>query len=159
MFSGNTDYGKGFNFEIGTSASFDAATKFFLCVVSLSWAGIFCFKYLVNGWYWSTARPNLTLSTLKPVKIVWKTVFLAWRQSHTYHFKKHTCHSQFLQIFFGFGFFFTKHQFIIKMRALGGLGGLAHLGEMIFIPRPYGIFYLSSIKRFVMSLEKDCLIK
>ena len=37
--------------------------------------------------------------------------------------------------------------------------GLAHLGEMIFIPRPYGIFYLSSIKQFVMSLEKDCLIK
>ena len=38
------------------------------------------------------------------------------------------------------------------------LGGLAHLGEMIFIPRSYGNFYLSSIKKF-MSLEKDYLIK
>ena len=36
---------------------------------------------------------------------------------------------------------------------LARLGGLAHLGEMIFIPRSYGIFYLSSIKKFVMSLE------
>ena len=35
------------------------------------------------------------------------------------------------------------------------LGGLARVGEMIFIPRSYGIFYLSSIKKFVMSLEKD----
>ena len=42
---------------------------------------------------------------------------------------------------------------------LARLGGLAHLGEMIFIPRLYGIFYLSSIKKFVMSLEKDYLIK
>ena len=41
---------------------------------------------------------------------------------------------------------------------LARLGGLAHLGEMIFIPRSYGIFYLSSIKKF-MSLEKDYLIK
>ena len=32
---------------------------------------------------------------------------------------------------------------------LARLGGLAHLGEMIFIPRSYGIFYLSSIKKFV----------
>ena len=29
------------------------------------------------------------------------------------------------------------------------LGGLARVGEMIFIPRSYGIFYLSSIKKFV----------
>ena len=36
-------------------------------------------------------------------------------------------------------------------------GGLARLDEMIFIPRSYGMFYLSSIKKFVMSLEKDCL--
>ena len=42
---------------------------------------------------------------------------------------------------------------------LARLGVLAHLGEMIFIPRPYGIFYISSIKKFAMSLEKDCLIK
>ena len=42
---------------------------------------------------------------------------------------------------------------------LARLGGLAHLGEMIFISRSYGIFYLSSIKKFVMLLEKDYLIK
>ena len=42
---------------------------------------------------------------------------------------------------------------------LARLSGLARLGEMIFIPRSYGIFYLSSIKKFVMSLEKDYLIK
>ena len=42
---------------------------------------------------------------------------------------------------------------------LARLRGLARLGEMIFIPRSHGIFYLSSIKKFVMSLEKDCLIK
>ena len=38
------------------------------------------------------------------------------------------------------------------------LGGLAHLGEMIFIPRSYGIFYLTSIKKFLLSLEKIVLI-
>ena len=42
---------------------------------------------------------------------------------------------------------------------LARLGGLDRLGEMIFIPRSDGIFYLSSIKKLVMSLEKDCLIK
>ena len=42
---------------------------------------------------------------------------------------------------------------------LARLGGLARLGEMIVIPRSYGIFYLGSVKKFVMSLEKDCLIK
>ena len=36
------------------------------------------------------------------------------------------------------------------------LGGLALLGEMIFISRSYGIFCLTLIKNFVMSLEKDC---
>ena len=41
---------------------------------------------------------------------------------------------------------------------LARLSGLARLGEMIFIPCSHGIFYLSSIKKF-MSLEKDCLIK
>ena len=49
--------------------------------------------------------------------------------------------------------------FEIMVGELAGLGGLAGLGEMIFIPRSYGIFYLSSIKKFVMSLEKDCWIK
>ena len=38
------------------------------------------------------------------------------------------------------------------------LGGTAHLGEMIFITRSYGIIYLTSIKKFVMLLEKDCFI-
>ena len=37
---------------------------------------------------------------------------------------------------------------------LAGLGGLARQGEMIFIPRSYGIFYLSSIKKFVQ--KKIC---
>ena len=37
---------------------------------------------------------------------------------------------------------------------LARLGRLACLGEMTFIPRSYGIFYLSSIKKFVMSLKK-----
>ena len=41
---------------------------------------------------------------------------------------------------------------------LARLSGLARLGEMIFIPHSHGIFYLSSIKKF-MSLEKDYLIK
>ena len=39
------------------------------------------------------------------------------------------------------------------------VGGLAHLAEMIFIPLSYVIYYLNLIKKFVMSLEKDCLIK
>ena len=39
---------------------------------------------------------------------------------------------------------------------LARLGGLAHLGEMIFITCLYGIFYLTSIKKFVTLLEKDC---
>ena len=43
--------------------------------------------------------------------------------------------------------------------ALARLGGLAHLGEMIFIPRSYGIYCPSSIKTFVVSLEKGYLIK
>ena len=42
---------------------------------------------------------------------------------------------------------------------LARISGLAGLGEMIFIPRANGIFYFSSIKKFVMSLEKDYLIK
>ena len=39
-------------------------------------------------------------------------------------------------------------------RELARLGDLARLGEMIFVPRSYGIFNLSSIKKFVMSPEK-----
>ena len=39
---------------------------------------------------------------------------------------------------------------------LARLGGLAYLGETSFIPRSYEISYLSSIKKFVMSLEKEC---
>ena len=56
-------------------------------------------------------------------------------------------------------FLFDKKS-IIKFRChsyggeLAWLGGLAHLGEMIFIPRLYGIFYLNSIKKFVILLEK-----
>ena len=42
---------------------------------------------------------------------------------------------------------------------LASLGGTVHLGETISIPRSYEIFYQSSIKKFVMSLEKQCLIK
>ena len=38
------------------------------------------------------------------------------------------------------------------------LDGLAQLDEMIFIPCSYGTFYLTSIKKFVMSLEKDHII-
>ena len=38
---------------------------------------------------------------------------------------------------------------------LARIGGLGHLGEMIFISRSYGIFYLISIKKFVISLKKD----
>ena len=53
---------------------------------------------------------------------------------------------------------FNMLKFFLGVFIWGGLtpqGGLAHLGEMIFIPRSYGIFYLTSIKIFVMSLEKD----
>ena len=42
---------------------------------------------------------------------------------------------------------------------LARLSGLVQLGEMIFIPSCHGIFCLSSAKKFVMSLEKDCLMK
>ena len=40
---------------------------------------------------------------------------------------------------------------------LAQVGGLTHPGEVIFIPRSYGIFYLILMKKFVISLEKDCL--
>ena len=47
-----------------------------------------------------------------------------------------------------------------RNRSYGGeLARLGRLAETIFIPRSYGIFSLSSIKKFVMSMEKDCLIK
>ena len=38
-----------------------------------------------------------------------------------------------------------------------GLGGLARLGEMIFIPSSYEIFYLNSVKKFVMLLKKKII--
>ena len=57
----------------------------------------------------------------------------------------------------------SKRQSIFRGCSYGGdlarLSGLARLGEMIFIPRSSGIFYFSSIKKFIMSLEKDYLIK
>ena len=40
---------------------------------------------------------------------------------------------------------------------LARLGRLAGLGEMIFIPRSYGISYLSSIRKFFMLLEKKLI--
>ena len=42
---------------------------------------------------------------------------------------------------------------------LARLSGLAHLVDMNFIPRCHGIFCLSSVKKLVMSLEKNCLMK
>ena len=57
----------------------------------------------------------------------------------------------------------SKNEEILRGCSYGGelarLGGLAHLGEMIFIPRSYGIFCVSSVKKFVRSLKKECLIK
>lgn len=41
---------------------------------------------------------------------------------------------------------------------LARLDELAHLGEKIFIPRTCKIFYLISMKKFVMSLEKDKVV-
>ena len=42
---------------------------------------------------------------------------------------------------------------------LARLSGLARPGKMVFIPRSHVIVYLSSMKKFAVSLEKDCLIK
>ena len=42
---------------------------------------------------------------------------------------------------------------------LARLDGLAFLAEMTFISRLHGIFYLNSIKKVVISLEKNCLNK
>ena len=44
----------------------------------------------------------------------------------------------------------------LKWGELAWIGGPAHLGEMIFISRSYGIFYFISIKKFVTLLVKDC---
>ena len=50
----------------------------------------------------------------------------------------------------------TKIKGLFIWGELGRLDGLAHLSEMIFITScSYGIFYLISIKMFVMLLEKD----
>ena len=35
-------------------------------------------------------------------------------------------------------------------------GWTGHLDDMMFTPRSYGIFYLTSIKMFVILLEKEC---
>ena len=37
----------------------------------------------------------------------------------------------------------------------GQLAGLSHFGQMIFISHSYEILYLTLIKNFVVSLEKD----
>ena len=44
----------------------------------------------------------------------------------------------------------------VHMRQVARLDGLAHVSEMIFIPHSYGIFYLTLMKKFDMSMEKDC---
>ena len=44
------------------------------------------------------------------------------------------------------------------MRLAGLSGWLAQLGETIFILHSYAIVYLTSIKMFVVTLEKDCLV-
>ena len=41
-------------------------------------------------------------------------------------------------------------------KELARLGWLAHLDELIFISRSYGVFYLTSSKNFDVLLEKDC---
>ena len=56
-----------------------------------------------------------------------------------------------------FFFFLSDPTFISYQGCLYGgelarLGLLDRLGEMIFIPRSYGIFYLSSIKKFVKKI-------
>ena len=57
--------------------------------------------------------------------------------------------------------FFSSMKGINRLRScsyggeLAHLGGLAHLGEMIFIPRSYEIFYLSSIKKFLLCRWKN----
>ena len=38
----------------------------------------------------------------------------------------------------------------------GPTSGVAHPGELIFIPRSYEIPYLTTVKTFAMSQEKDC---
>ena len=59
-------------------------------------------------------------------------------------------------------FFISKTKGLFIWDELARLDGMARLGEMTFIPRPYGIFHLTSIKEFamslekIMSLEKDC---
>ena len=57
-------------------------------------------------------------------------------------------------IYFSNGYFLSKGLCIL-WGELARLGGLAHLGEMSFTLHSYGIFHLISVKKFVMSLEKD----
>lgn len=42
------------------------------------------------------------------------------------------------------------------MRLAGLSGWLAQLGETIFILHSYAIVYLTSMKMFVVTVEKDC---
>ena len=50
--------------------------------------------------------------------------------------------------------FFLLGTVHIRMSELVRLGKLTHLGEMIFIPRSYGIFYLTSLKKFLCCWKK-----
>ena len=55
---------------------------------------------------------------------------------------------------FLFNFLFVQLRGCSYEGELARLGGLALLGEMIFIPCLYGIFFLISIKKFVCSWKK-----
>ena len=41
---------------------------------------------------------------------------------------------------------------------LAQLGGLVHLGQIMFIPHLYGMLYLTKFKKFAISLEKIVFI-
>ena len=83
-------------------------------------------------------------------KNITSNTFVAFKIADRLHLKFITVLHQFINI---------SHKGCSYGDELARLGGLAHLDEMTFISRSCGIFYLSSIKKFVMSLKKDCLIK
>ena len=83
-------------------------------------------------------------------KNITSNTFVAFKIADRFYLKFITVLHQFMNI---------SHKGCSYGGELARLGGLAHLDEMTFISRSYGIFYLSSIKKFVMSLKKDCLIK
>ena len=62
-----------------------------------------------------------------------------------------------LQLFVEKRQFFNQNNQWLTGCSYGGelaqLGGLACLGVMVFISRSHRIFYLSSVKKFVMSLD------